>query len=614
MPEGFSTISDLRVVVDASTEKLEGGLAMAHNMVQRFAAEGTSSLSGFDKVIGAAAAGVEGLRGRLNVAMAAMSAVGAVIANVGAVIEQGAKLTGTEAEFEDLASAASELESALAEGLQTAFGLVAQEALEADGALSAWSATNADAEAASESLAGKLQTGLAAALRTVAAEVRMMAPAGAQSIETLEASITRAEGELARLNERFATGKQEVKTYGDLVRALSQGTPEQWEAARTALEKQIAGLKEQAAMTRKRDEEALVAGFAPTVTVAEPDIMEGFNALAKFEKDVESVETRLKALSMSAGDAAAYTARYQFNTQIKGDLDPVQSAKLDELVSRKAAAEAGLKAAEDAKRSAETSTRRESGIDDVIGRATREVELERVRAGALGRTREETERLLFEERLLQQIREKGREPTEDEVLKIRAMAAERGKLAQSTAEMKGAMDAVGRYGDVLSNAMERAFSNWTNTGKFSVKDMVGSMLKDLAMLEFRRGVMAPLFGAGGGGSEAGGGLFSTLASSLFGGFREFGGDVEAGKAYVVGEKRPELFIPSTAGRIEPSLRGGAGGDVHVYVHASPEFNTRIETAAQGVVARNAPSIVGASVEATRRGLPGMMGESQRRKA
>lgn len=613
MPEGFSSISDLRVVVDASTEKLEGGLALAHNLVKRFADEGQSSLGGFDKVIATASAGIEGMRGRLNLAMAAMTAVGAVIGQVGAVIQQGARLTGTQAEFDDLAAAANDLEAALVEGLGIAFQMVAGETLEADSQLSAWQVTQADAQAGSESFAATLQTKLAGALRLVSAEIRGMAPAGMQSLETIEANIAKAEGELARLNERFATGKQEVKTYGDIVRALSQGSPEQWENARVALEKQIAGLKEQAALTRQRDQDRLVAGFAPTVTFEQPDTMEGFNALSKLEKDVESVETRLRALSMSAGDAAAYTARYQFNMQLKGDLDPVQAAKLDELVARKAAAEEGIKAAEEGKRAGEKTASREESIDRVLSTATRELEIERLRAGALGRSAAATEALMLEERLLQQIREKGREPTEDEILKIRAIAAERGRLAQSTRDMKDAVDAVSKHGDTLASNMERAFSTWTNTGKFSVKDMVGSMLRDLAMLEFKRNVTGQLFGGGGGaGGDGGGGLLGTLTSAVFGGFRENGGDVEAGRAYIVGERRPELFIPRTAGRIEPNVRG-AGGEVHVFVHASSEFDTKIETAAQGVVARAAPSIVGASVDATRRNLPGMTGEAQRRK-
>ncbi|WAX93199.1 tape measure protein [Aminobacter sp. NyZ550] len=56
------------------------------------------------------------------------------------------------------------------------------------------------------------------------------------------------------------------------------------------------------------------------------------------------------------------------------------------------------------------------------------------------------------------------------------------------------------------------------------------------------------------------GLFPTGASSggnflqaLFGGFRESGGPVQSGKAYVVGEKRPELFVPSQSGTILPAV-------------------------------------------------------------
>ena len=43
--------------------------------------------------------------------------------------------------------------------------------------------------------------------------------------------------------------------------------------------------------------------------------------------------------------------------------------------------------------------------------------------------------------------------------------------------------------------------------------------------------------------------------------REFGGPVSAGKPYLVGERRPEIFVPSTAGRIIPNVNAvaGAGG-------------------------------------------------------
>jgi hypothetical protein len=73
-------------------------------------------------------------------------------------------------------------------------------------------------------------------------------------------------------------------------------------------------------------------------------------------------------------------------------------------------------------------------------------------------------------------------------------------------------------------------------------------------------------------------------ASIFGGARETGGPVMPGKAYVVGEKRPELFVPSSAGYIMPrvpSAQGGGGQQsVNVTVNPSPLFITTVAQGAQ----------------------------------
>jgi hypothetical protein len=78
----------------------------------------------------------------------------------------------------------------------------------------------------------------------------------------------------------------------------------------------------------------------------------------------------------------------------------------------------------------------------------------------------------------------------------------------------------------------------------------------------------PVLGIAGGGSTTatgtsllsglgniGGGIGNVLSSigSFFGGFLADGGDVTPGKAYIVGEERPELFMPRSAGKIIPSV-------------------------------------------------------------
>jgi hypothetical protein len=54
--------------------------------------------------------------------------------------------------------------------------------------------------------------------------------------------------------------------------------------------------------------------------------------------------------------------------------------------------------------------------------------------------------------------------------------------------------------------------------------------------------------AGGGGGSPSAGQGSTFTNR-----REFGGPVSKGRAYIVGEKRPELFVPNTNGIIVPQL-------------------------------------------------------------
>jgi len=69
-----------------------------------------------------------------------------------------------------------------------------------------------------------------------------------------------------------------------------------------------------------------------------------------------------------------------------------------------------------------------------------------------------------------------------------------------------------------------------------------------------------------------GGLLSGISSffgnigSLFGGFLADGGDAQPGKAYIVGEKRPELFVPRSAGTVVPNFASGDSKSITVQNH------------------------------------------------
>jgi phage-related minor tail protein len=128
------------------------------------------------------------------------------------------------------------------------------------------------------------------------------------------------------------------------------------------------------------------------------------------------------------------------------------------------------------------------------------------------------------------------------------------------AELDGPFAAgIERAGRALESSLVRAIQ----TGKFSFEDLrrvALSVLSEIATSAIQGGLDS-LFG--GGGQGGGGGLLNTLGSilgSVFGGApgRATGGPVSPGRAYRVGERGPELFVPTSAGRVETGAASGGG--------------------------------------------------------
>jgi tape measure domain-containing protein len=72
-------------------------------------------------------------------------------------------------------------------------------------------------------------------------------------------------------------------------------------------------------------------------------------------------------------------------------------------------------------------------------------------------------------------------------------------------------------------------------------------------------------GFGGGGGYFGKGGFTNFLP--FGGPRAMGGPVSPGKAYLVGERGPELFVPSAVGKVASNQNSMAGGGMTVHIDA-----------------------------------------------
>ena len=208
---------------------------------------------------------------------------------------------------------------------------------------------------------------------------------------------------------------------------------------------------------------------------------------------------------------------------------------------------------------------------------------------------------------LEKLREQLRTPEEiliDQLASLDKMQKELGEAAglyadlfeRARAEAKRtfeessvAMQAFGDLADRIGENLEDAFLNALSGIKGGFKELAVSALKELTRIIFRIAVLQPLadrlaqslrsMGGGGGGllSKLGGFIGTALgtgsvgpastagnlsvnnaafASFKIGGFQHGTSNAKAGAPMVVGERRPEIFVPSTSGRIEPKVGGG----------------------------------------------------------
>lgn len=129
-------------------------------------------------------------------------------------------------------------------------------------------------------------------------------------------------------------------------------------------------------------------------------------------------------------------------------------------------------------------------------------------------------------------------------------------FARDVADMRGELEGplaagVDRAGRLIEATLLRA----VRTGKLGFEDLrklAMSVLAEIAAAALRSGIEA-IGEIGGRGGRGGGhgGLLAGLVGALAG--RAAGGPVSPGVGYVVGERGPELFVPTASGRVETGV-------------------------------------------------------------
>jgi SLT domain-containing protein len=135
------------------------------------------------------------------------------------------------------------------------------------------------------------------------------------------------------------------------------------------------------------------------------------------------------------------------------------------------------------------------------------------------------------------------------VISVRAdTAAFARDVTTMRSELEGPLvQGVGRAGRLIDSALSRAIESG-KSGFGDLKKVALAAMEDIASASLRA-LFRP---QGGGGFGAGllSGLSSFVAGLMGSPGRATGGPVTSGRAYMVGERGPELFVPSGSGRIE----------------------------------------------------------------
>jgi hypothetical protein len=129
-------------------------------------------------------------------------------------------------------------------------------------------------------------------------------------------------------------------------------------------------------------------------------------------------------------------------------------------------------------------------------------------------------------------------------------------------------------------ALTQAYNELSDIGKSAIHDLIDAFDDGSLSGEEFLGIINNIVGkledmvidaAFSGGANP----LSTLFSSIFGGHRARGGPVEPGKVYDVGERGPEKFVPTVAGKILPSSGGSGPINVRV-INSGPPIEADVQ--------------------------------------
>lgn len=198
------------------------------------------------------------------------------------------------------------------------------------------------------------------------------------------------------------------------------------------------------------------------------------------------------------------------------------------------------------------------------------------------------------ERVYENLRRVSREPEK--------ASSSLKKTKKAVTELSPEMKRLMEVSDMVGSSFETAFMSAIK-GTASVKDAFRAMAVDIIAELYRIFVIKQITGFISDAISLFGGAAPGSSGSIFGGMKAIGGPVQAGNSYIVGERGPELFVPSRTGSIVSNDKMGGGGGVVVQqtINVSTGVQQTVRNEIQTLLPQIAEASKAAVLDARRRG-------------
>jgi hypothetical protein len=176
---------------------------------------------------------------------------------------------------------------------------------------------------------------------------------------------------------------------------------------------------------------------------------------------------------------------------------------------------------------------------------------------------------------MEQLRQAGVEEVNiQEYVKDRVIDLEQQKGGMMARSLKDVVSTMGQSIGDLVTSFKDGFDGIGDAFVSMLNNMLSSLMDAVTQMAMS-GLMNWLFPSGGGS----GALVAGPVAGYIGGLgpRASGGPTEAGKAYIVGEKGPEVFLSKSSGTVIPNDKLGGGGVQNIRVQVINEGDQKVRS-------------------------------------